>query len=540
MTEIPEENVQAHLRAHRRFSWVWIVPIAAAIIVIWLAWRSLAGRGPEITISFTATHGLTAGESTVQHLGVVVGTVESLELTPDMSHVIVHVRMRRAAKESLNVHTQFYIVSPRVGAGGISGLTTLVSGSYIEMYPGKDGEEMRDFTGLDDPPELLPNVPGRLFTLESDDLGSLTRGATISYRGIEVGEIEGYVLDKDQRTVRITAFVRAPYDKLVYPQTRFWNSGGLDVTVGTQGVRIRSNSLQQLLSGGVEFDTPKAALSGEPADANSVYTLYENERRALRDPRNNPLVYHSVFDDTARDLSVGAAVELMGVEVGAVNDVHLAYDAKRRTLTTLVTFAIDPDAVSILDMPATEGKDDRTRAGKSIELLVGDGLRARMTTASLLTGRKVVALDMVKAAPSAHIEHRGTKLYIPSTSSGDLTDTLQSMRNVLDNLNRATSGPELGHAIKSLDNTLTHLDQITRDVQPDVKGLIKSLRDTADSAQKALDSVQGAVGNFGSNGADLAETMRQVKDAARSVRALADYLDRHPESIVRGRKGNDE
>jgi paraquat-inducible protein B len=255
MTETPERDEErARIRPRRWFVWVWVVPIVAAGLVIWLGWRSLADRGPMITIAFKAAEGLQAGQTKIQHRDVDVGTVQSVELTPDMSRVIVHARMTRQATPYLNEKTRFYIVAPHVGIGGISGLSTIVSGSYIEMYPGKDGDSKRHFVALDEPPIILPDTPGRSFTLEAPDLGSLSRGSPISYNGVSVGEVEGYTLAPDGTHVTVTAFIRAPWDDLVHPETRFWNAGGVDLTAGAQGIRVRANSWQQLLSGGVAFE----------------------------------------------------------------------------------------------------------------------------------------------------------------------------------------------------------------------------------------------------------------------------------------------
>src|SRR6185437_7112588 len=225
MTEPSEREDEARVRPRRWLVWVWVVPIVAAGLVVWLAWRSLADRGPMITIAFKDAEGLQAGQTKIQHRDVDVGTVQEVELTPDMSRVIVHARMTRQAAEYLNENTRFYIVAPHVGVGGISGLSTIVSGSYIEMYPGKDGEEQLHFVALDEPPILPPDTQGRSFTLQAPDLGSLTRGSPISYSGVSVGEVEGYTLAPDGTQVTVAAFIRAPWDKLVHPQTRFWNAG---------------------------------------------------------------------------------------------------------------------------------------------------------------------------------------------------------------------------------------------------------------------------------------------------------------------------
>jgi paraquat-inducible protein B len=545
MTDTPEQeppgrDVEARVRPRRWFVWVWVVPIAAAGIVVWLAWRSLEDRGPEITIEFKAAEGLQAGQTKIQHRDVDVGTVESLELTKDMSRVIVHARMTRSAIPFLNEQTRFYVVAPHVGVGGISGLSTIVSGSYIEMYPGRDGEPQRHFVALDEPPILPPDSRGRSFTLQTPDLSSLTQGSQITYHGVAVGEVEGYTLAIDGSHVTVTAFVRAPWDDLVHPETRFWNAGGVDLSVGSQGVRVRANSVQQLLSGGIAFETPTTVLSKPPSPAGADFPLYENRQHALRVSRGPEIVYTAEFPGNQRGLEPGISVELQGAEVGEVKEVHQRYDEHHHELVTRVAFSVDPDRVNIEDMPHPAGVDRGEMVGGWLKTLVEHGTRAQVMSASFITGQKLIALDPFPNAPPARIEKVAQALVFPTTSSGDFTEILASLRGVLQNLDHATAGPQLGHALQELDKTLTRLDDITRDVGPDLKGLVKSLRDTADAAQSTLSSVQSMMGGNGSTPAntDLPKLMQELENAARSVRVLADYLDRHPEALLRGRKGD--
>jgi len=533
--EPPRSRVRSQI-----FSWVWLVPIGAAAIVIWLAWRALSDRGPAITISFRSVDGLQVGQTKIQHRNVDLGTVESIELTEDMSRVIVHARMTRGATSHLTENTRFAIIAPHVGVGGISGLSTIVSGSYIEMYPGKPGEARRDFVGLDEPPVLPPDSRGRSFTLLANDLGSLTRGSPISYRGVAIGEVEDYVLRPGNKGVTVTAFIRSPNENLVHPETRFWNAGGVDLTLGSQGLRIRATSWEQLLSGGIAFETPDDALAKDPSAPGAVFGLYDNRRAAERAPLGPTLVYMADFEGNQRGLDTGTAVELQGVEVGEVTEAHLTYDSHKHTLVTRATFYVDPERVNVLNMPTPAGSGKQETVRRWIETLVGDGMRAQVSSASFLTGLKLIGLEMIPNAPRARIQQEGSFLKIPSTESGDLGEVLQNLQSVLRNIDRATSGPQLGHALQSLDDTLTRLDKVTHDIEPDIKSLIKSLRDTADSAQNTLNTVQGLMGNTAPTGTDLPRLMRELTEAARSVRGLADYLERHPEALLRGRKEDDK
>lgn len=402
-----EEPVEARVRPHRWLAWVWVVPIAAAAVVAWIAWRAVAERGPEITISFSAAQGLQPGQATIQHLDAVLGTVTSLRLTRDMRRVVVHARMSRQATPYLTDSTIFYVVTPHLGVGGISGLSTIVSGTYIEMYPGRDGNPRRHFVGLDSPPIVPPGTPGRAFTLQAPDLSSLTQGSAVTYRGIDVGVVTRFGLAGDEHGVQVTAFIRAPNDKLVHPETRFWNAGGVAMTFGVQGLQLRANSWQQLLAGGLAFDTPPAAMADTPSPAGSVFRLYDNEQSAM-----------------------GSA-----------------------------------------------------------------------------------------AAPPLPI-----------------ADTLRNLNRLLQNLNRATAGPQLHDTVLALNRVLTHLDRLAVQTQPNLNELLKSLRATSDAAQRTIDLIQQRAGGNAPSNTDLPQLMNELSQAARSVRELADYLDRHPDALLRGRR----
>jgi len=540
MADLSDPFPAARERRRHWMAAVWIVPIVAATIVLWLAWRALYGQGPEIEISFRTADGLEAKQSFIQHRGVPVGTVESLQLTPDMARVIVHARVSRAVANSLNENTRFYIVAPHVGIEGITGLSTLVSGSYIEMYIGKGTRAARRFVGLEDAPVVRPDTPGRTVIMTATDLGSLTRGSPISYRGVSVGEVSGFELSPDGKQVNVRAFVRSPYDRLVHPETRFWNAGGVDVAVGAQGVRIRANSWQQLLSGGIAFETPDDALARTPSEPNATFKLYDNIQVASRVARDDELIYLADFDGNLRGVDAGTPVELEGVEVGQVKQVELKYDQSRHTLVTLVTLTVDPDKLQILNLarPSADATQ-RATVDSWIERLVHDGLRAQVSTANLLTGYKIIALDIVKNAAPGVMRRAGKYIGIHTAPSGDIGETLEALRKVLNNIDRVTGGPELQHALKSLYATLTGLNQMTREITPDLRELIASLKQTSESIQ-TLAGGGAAAAASGQPGPDITRLTNELTEAGRSVRTLADYLERHPEALLRGRKGADK
>ena len=526
---------EAALRPHSWLSWMWIIPVIAAAVVLGLAWHNLAERGPEITIAFDDAGTLEPGQSPIKYKGVSVGMVQSIGLTADATKVVVRARMRRFIAPNLAPGARFWIVQPRVGAQGITGLTTLVSGAYIEMYPGH-GAPLRHFEGLGEPPVMQPDSAGTFFTLLAPDASALIPGAPITYRGIDVGEVEGFALDRSHREVRIYAFVRFPYNHLVHAGTRFWNVAGIDLVAGTQGLQLRVNSWQQLLAGGVAFDTPQGASLGPPTAHHLTFTLYDSREQAMRYPLERALEYTMRFAQNARGLAPGTPVELEGTEVGEVTSRVLTYDPHTGALYTRATIAIDPDAIDVLGVGPSGVAKRAAAVRAALARLVAQGLRARLLSSSLVTGSMLVALDRVRGAPPARIRVVDGTPEIPVAPGTDIDTILRSAEETLRHIDRATAGPQLRHAVTQLDATLTALDRLTTSLTPETRSLIKSLRATSAAARQTANAASAALGANGTQNTDLPRLMRQLNDAARSIRELADYLDRHPEALLRGRQ----
>ena len=302
MSNLAEQRVlpQAVARRSRRFSIIWIVPLVAVAIGAWLAWDTLSKEGPTIEISFDSGEGLQAGQSQLKYKDIVLGTVKSLALAPDQTHVIVTVATTHEAKPLLTEGTLFWVVKPRFFAGNISGLETLLSGSYIGMQPAaKAGKSQRQFVGREDPPVLGANVPGRTFLLKSKRIGSVSIGSPIFFRDLAVGEVLGWDIADMAESVTIHAFVRAPYDSYVHDETRFWNASGVSIKLGGTGVEVQMESLKALLLGGVAFETPVADIHTAETPADHVFPLFADrdagrseERRVGKECRSRWSPYH--------------------------------------------------------------------------------------------------------------------------------------------------------------------------------------------------------------------------------------------------------
>jgi paraquat-inducible protein B len=257
-----EANVSVKQR--RRISGIWLVPIVAVVIGIWMVIDNLMSRGPEITIVFSTGEGIEANKTKIKFRAVDVGLVGGVGLDDDLEHVVVTAQLDKAARSLLREDTQFWVVRPRIGPGGVSGLGTLLSGGYIQLAPGAGAEGRRKYAGLESPPVTPAGTPGLKLTLTSEEAGSVGSGDPILYRGFRVGRIETDEFDVDSQKMHYGAFIEAPYDELITSATRFWNASGIALSAGADGLEVDIASLESLLVGGVVFGLPEGIRPGRP------------------------------------------------------------------------------------------------------------------------------------------------------------------------------------------------------------------------------------------------------------------------------------
>ena len=541
-----EAQPTAALR-RRRFSPIWLVPIVAAGLVGWLGWKTLIERGPTITITFESADGIEAGRTRIMHKNVALGLVEAVDFSDDLSHVIVHARMNRTASSHLAAGSRFWVVRPRLSVAGVSALNTLVTGAYIEMEPGP-GEAAREFVGLEGPPLLHATAPGRRFTLLADRLTSLSQGSPVYFRGVQVGEVEGFNLAKDSKNVEVHVFVRTPHDLLVHDQTRFWNASGLQLSASASGFHVNTESLESLVTGGIIFDTLAPNVSAEASADGTTFRLYQDATSAQNEPYGARLSYVLQFQGSVRGLTIDAPVELEGIRIGRVSDIRLSTVAADGTVRMPVTIEIEPDRLGV---PAdTPSEDMQKVTDKMLETMVSRGLRAQLKTGSLLTGQRLVSLDFIPDTEQAALVRHGVDDELPTIDSADLDtvtrsanqllaklialplpEVLQELHGTVASANRLVSSPEMTRSLRSLDRALANTDRLTRDADAQLGPLLRSLRESAQHADVALASADDMM----RAGADLPKAIKELGNAARSMRILSDYLEQHPEALLRGK-----
>jgi paraquat-inducible protein B len=558
MTNLAEPRVVPHAttRRSRRVSAIWIVPLVALAIGAWLAWDTLSKEGPTIRISFEGGEGLQAGQSQLKYKDIVFGTVKSLELAPDQTHVIVTVATTAEAKPLLTEHAIFWVVKPRLFAGNISGLETVLSGSYIGMVPGATpGKKQHDFVGHEDPPILQANVPGRVFLLKSTRIGSISVGSPIFFRDLSVGQVLGWDIADMAEYVTIRAFVRAPYDSYVHDETRFWNASGLSIKLAGTGVEVQMESLRALLLGGIAFETPAAEIHAAATPENHVFPLFGDRETANAASYTRKIPVISYFPGSVRGLAPGSEVTMHGLKVGQVTDVRLTYDVARDMVLAPVRFEVEPERV--VGVGVRMFKTD----AESVDALLKKGLRANLQSASLITGQQNVALDFVPNAAPAEVTMEGTDFVLPTTEGGgfaglassatDLLDKVNtipfdqlgaSLNTILKSVSDVAQGPqmkkaltELAAMIASAQGMVQHLDSGVSPAAKQLPELASGLQKTVANANKLLLSLDNGYGDNTKFNRDLERLLVQTNDAMRSLRSLADLLARHPEALIKGR-----
>lgn len=570
INELPEAVVSTR---RRQISIVWVVPLVALLIGAWLVYKAVSEKGPTITIAFKSAEGLEAGKTKIKFKDVELGQVSEINLSPDLAQVVVTAELVKQAEKFLSANTRFWVVRARVAAGQVSGLGTLFSGAYIGLDPGKPGPMATHFEGLENPPVVTTDLPGRRFVLEASRLGSLDIGAPVYYRQIKVGQVVGYNLKEDGHAVDIKVFINAPIDKLVYQNTRFWNASGLDVAVDASGIRVNTESLMTILIGGIAFDTPANLEPGGPAQPDKVFKLYETREKIYEKTYAEKSRWLLYFQGSVRGLTVGSPVEFRGIRIGQVLDINLEYDAEEKSFKIPVLVEIEPERIKVI------GERNLSDQKKMNDYLVAQGLRAQLNTGSLITGQLFVELDFHPDAPPAKINWEGRYPQIPTIPAPmkeittsltqllkkfeklpiekigtDLGDTVQGVKQLVASaelqeavvaLNQTLKqaqqfsaalnqviAPELKSAVSSLNETLKRTRQLAQNFDASV---VPELGATLQQAQSTLNSINGSVSKDSPLYYELLRVFKELSEAARSIRVMADYLERNPDALIYGK-----
>jgi paraquat-inducible protein B len=522
-----------------RLPLVWLLPIVVTLAGLYVVIYEKLSQGISIEIRFHNAEGLEANKTKIRYKEVEIGAVSDISVSADRKEVIVKADIQRKARDYMVEDTRFWVVRPRVSGSGITGLGTLVSGEYISADVGTSRARRDQFVGLETPPVVTSDSPGHAFSLQADDLGSLSIGSLVFYRHIEAGQVVGYTLDPRGGGVTIRIFVNAPFDAYVNGATRFWQASGVDMSITSNGVKLRTESLTSILEGGVAFQTlPGAERSAVAADA--TFALYADEDRAMRPTETEVRSFVMFFRGSLRGLSGGAPVELHGINIGEVKTLDVEYDPSSGSLRFPVVVELYPQRIRGKSKPATAaaaaGNTDAA-SRRLLDSLVAHGLRAELKSGNLLTGQQFVALDMHQDAPSDRVDWDEKPAIFPTISNGleEIQDAVGSIARRLSKVPFDQLSYRLETTLGTLEQTLKNANRLLQNVDDNLAPQVQA---TLAEAQAAMKNAKELLSQDAPLQSDLGSTLLQVSRAAKSISALVDYLQRHPESLLRGKPGD--
>lgn len=555
-TEQPPDPI---VKKESGISMVWLIPLITALIGGWLVVKTISDQGPRIEISFQTAEGIEAGKTKIKYKEIEIGVVERVAFSRDFSSVLLHVAMNKGTEHFLGRGTKFWVVKPRLSLRGASGLSTLLSGAYIEIEPG-EGDPQVHFKGLDKPPVVRGEVAGTKLMLVAGHLGSIDTGSPIYYQGILAGEVLGWELGNDKKSIFIHVFVKAPYNRLIRGNTKFWNISGINLSMDAEGVSLRTESLASLLYGGIAFETPEQSEPSQTDISGLAFTLFDDYEHITEAAFVKKMTCVLYFDGSVRGLVKGAPVEFKGIKVGEVTEIRLEFSREKGRFEIPVLIEMAPGRFL--------GESPDILPEKALEELIQKGLRARLQTGSLLTGQLFVELDMHPTTPAALRKKGHQYLELPTipgqmdqmlTSVGTilakmesleidqmgtaLLATLQGARKVMDGAGRIISTPEMETAVSDFMAALSSLKQILQKLDQRVEPIAMNLENAIGAGEHALEKAREtmvlldqALDPNAPLQFHLIELSGELSETARSIRALVDMLERNPNAVIFGKE----
>ncbi len=534
---------------------VWLIPLITLLVGGWLIIKTVSEQGPEITISFKTAEGIVAGKTKIKYKNVDIGIVEYIQFSEDFSHVIVTASFNRGTESFFRRNTRFWVVKPQLSVRGASGLETLISGAYIEIEPGKGAEQLH-FVGLEKQPVVTADEAGKKVVLITDKLRSIDTGSPIYYQGLLAGEVLGYELGNDRQSIYIYAFIRDPYDSLIKGNTRFWNVSGIDISLSTEGLNVRTESLQSLVLGGIAFETPDTLEQVTGDVENLIFTLYDDYSSIRERAYTKKIKFMMFFNGSVRGLNVGAPVDFNGIKVGSVLDIRLEFDVENTEFRIPVLIEIEPERIVGRDNQEIEPPY------QMLNKLVERGLRASLQTGSLLTGQLYVGLSMRPDTPIHLIEEETPYPQLPTIRAADFGSIAQSVERFLKKLDRVDLDKLSLELIKTLEGTSKifngpEVQETLEEMQLSLqvfRGILQkvddsSLQETINSARVVMDKITETMDTFDETLSqanlvlkpnsplqyNIIKLTGELEETARSVRSLVDTLERHPQALIFGK-----
>ncbi|MFT5759939.1 MAG: paraquat-inducible protein B [Alteromonadaceae bacterium] len=533
MTVHNKDLPNAMIKSVSKISSIWLIPLVALAIGSWMILDTWQQQGPLITIEFSTAQGININETLVKLRDMPIGKVVDVKLNNALNGIIITARLDKKASALLTSDSQFWVVKPRISFGNISGLSTILSGAYIELSPGSDLTLASSFKGHENPPLTPFGTPGLHVTLDSNSDHAFDIGDPVLYRGNKVGRIEYVHFNSDKGKLYYNVFIDAPYDELITTNTRFWEVKGIEVDISAEGVKFNTGTLETLLSGGVAFDVPSYLSKGEVITERAYFSIYPNKEKVNERLYNVGQNYMVLFSQTIRGLKPGAVVEYKGIKIGEVVRTDIDYpevnDFLSKQTLLPVMIKITPGRLGLQDNEMGVYKSHQ-----DMKKWISQGLHAVLNIDNLLTGNMYIEL---KYHNIVHNEAKtyGDLLLIPTADSelkqlftriSNIVNTLDDLpfKNVLDSANMALN--TMSNAMKNFDSASVEVATLLKD--PQSQTLIAQLNQTLISVEHLTRSyTDGSKTNQ-----QLNYLLQTIEHTVKALTPLLIQLKMQPNSLI--------
>jgi len=543
-TQIPE------IKESSKFNFVtsiWIVPFIALIIAGWLGYQYFEDRGPEIRIIFPVNESLVAGQSVVKFRNVPVGKITDIYVEQEIEGVVVVVRMNsKRSNPYLTEKAKFWIVKPEVGIGGVSGLDTLLSGTYINIYSDLGGKEDKDeYIGLSQPYHDSKN--GEYFHLLSLDGQDISVGMPIFYENIKVGQIEYTYLSLDNKSVDTIVFIDKQYAHLVHNDSKFWIKSMINVDFSKGNLDVNIAPLNFMLQGGIVFSSSGEDVN-ETVDAKRIFPIYKSKTKAesktIGSTLKNFKKYKLFTDHSTANLRKQAPVRFSGFDIGWVGEIKQNYSKATHKMTAEIVIGIDTSVF--------EDSSEQNSSGEvNLYEAVTEGLRARLDTLDLISGMLFVDLAFEEKEDNVSITEGKEYAIFPMSKEGS-SSMMGSMTRIMDKLSKLP----LEKLVNSLDKVINEASEPIANANEMLKELKKSAADLSEMTSKksfkampnevnktikeltrTLKSTRKVIDTYGKGSMmneQLSYTLEILTKTSKEMEVFLRLLNRKPNSLIFG------
>lgn len=514
-------------------STVWLVPLATAIVGGWLLIKNIHAKTQEVTLLMDNAEGIEINNTTIRVLDVEVGRVTAIRLNSTRDGVEITAQLNKESMDLMRKDTQFWVVKPRIDQNGVTGLSTLLSGSYISFAPGISEESEDTFKVSELPPISALGESGMRLNLVGKNKKMVNVGSPVLFENHIVGTVETAKFNPTDQTVHYSIFIQSPNESLINGASSFWLDDGIDIRLDGGGINIQTPPVSALLSGAISFDSPRYKPNADKKVNNGdEFAIHNNRAEIENTPGPRTLYYVTFFNSSIRGLDVGAPVIYKGIRIGNVADIPYFQNDDQQHLFKNgwipVRIRIEP---YLIEGQSTQHRPDKEQWQQTIQAALDNGLTATITSNNLILGSKLIELvdnRLKENTLKPYQDYQGHTVI--ASSNGDGIDEIQQQLAKL--LEKINSLP-LDQSIQELNGSLKEIRQLMGTVnqllnQSETQSLPQELKNTLQELQQTLQGISPQSPAY----QEVQNTLRNLDKTLKNAQPILNTLTEQPNALI--------